>query len=72
MSGRLPVCSTRSKRLEDFSLWQRGKEVRVLERGYETTFAFELACRGGTSTIASTAMAGVHRLFERREHRGHR
>ena len=48
-SGRL-LCllNPQFKRLEDFSLWQRGKaKSAYFERGYETTFAFEeLACRG--------------------------
>ena len=36
------------RRLEDFSLWQRGAAGRAFfERGYVTSFAFEeLACRG--------------------------
>lgn len=36
------------RRLEDFSLWQRGKaKSSYFERGYQTAFAFEeLACRG--------------------------
>lgn len=36
------------KRVEDFSLWQRGKaKAAFFERGYEVTYAFEeLACRG--------------------------
>jgi len=36
------------KRLEDFSLWQRGEARSVVfERGYECSFAFEeFACRG--------------------------
>lgn len=36
------------RRLEDFSLWQKGKAKSMyFDRGYEVTFAFEeLACRG--------------------------
>lgn len=36
------------KRLQDFSLWQRGKaQSTYFDRGYVTSFAFEeLACRG--------------------------
>lgn len=48
-SGRL-LCllNPQFKRVEDFSLWQRGKAKSVwLEKGYATTYAFEeFACRG--------------------------
>ena len=48
-SGRL-LCllNPQFRRLEDFSLWQKGKAKSMyFDRGYEVTFAFEeLACRG--------------------------
>ena len=48
-SGRL-LCllNPQFRRVEDFSLWQRGKaKAAFFDRGYETVFAFEeLACRG--------------------------
>ena len=52
-SGRL-LCllNPQFKRLEDFSLWQRGKaKSAYFERGYETTFALRGARppRRGTS-----------------------
>ena len=48
-SGRL-LCllNPQFKRLEDFSLWQRGKaKAAYFDKGYEVTYAFEeFACRG--------------------------
>ena len=48
------------KRLEDFSLWQRGEARSVVfERGYECSFAFEeFACRGEDVKLACGQGAG--------------
>ena len=53
-SGRL-LCllNPQFKRMEDFSLWQRGQAKSAwLQRGYEVTYAFEeFACRGGDAAV---------------------
>ena len=50
VGGKRLLCllNPQFKRLEDFSLWQRGKaKESFFERGYEVGFAFEeIACRG--------------------------
>ncbi|EOD21742.1 hypothetical protein EMIHUDRAFT_101573 [Emiliania huxleyi CCMP1516] len=50
------------KRLEDFSLWQRGEARSVVfERGYECSFAFEeFACRGEDVKLAGEQGVGEH------------
>jgi len=50
MAGTRLLCllNAQFKRVEDFSLWQRGKaKANFFEKGYVSSFAFEeLACRG--------------------------